>query len=77
MPPVQLLSQMLQSQIFSGEFDYDGIEGNFKNDIYSKGFTMVLLLGLMLFGTITIINLLVGVVISDVNKLQKDSLKRV
>ena len=38
---------------------------------------MILLLGLMLFGTITIINLLVGVVISDVNKLQKDVLKRV
>ena len=38
---------------------------------------MVLMLGLMLFGTVTIINLLVGLVVSDVNKLQKDVLKRV
>ena len=38
---------------------------------------MVLMLGLMLFGTVTIINLLVGLVISDVRKLQEDVLKRV
>ena len=48
-----------------------------EGDEISKGFTLILLFGLMLFGTTTIINLLVGVVISDVNKLQKDVLKRV
>ena len=64
-------------QTLSGEFNYNDMEADFENDVISKGFTLFLLLGLMLFGTITLINLLVGVVISDVHKLHKDSLKRV
>ena len=65
------------NKILTGEFNYEKIEENFEEDIISKAFTMILLLGLMLFGTVTLINLLVGVVISDINKLQKDVLQRV
>ena len=54
-----------------GEFDYADLETGFKEDDWiSKFFTIGLIVGLMIFGTITMINLFVGVVVSDIGKLQ-------
>ena len=63
-----------------GEYEYsDSIANNFKNDPtgISKGFAALLFLGLILFGSITMINLLVAVVISDVSALKKDVFRKV
>ena len=62
-----------------GEFEYADMEKRFDEagDKVSYFFTMVLLLAMILFGTITMINLFVGVVVSDVNQLHNDVLKTV
>ena len=60
-----------------GEYNYDDIAGAFEGDNISKLFTMILLLGVILLGSITMINLFVAVVVSDVAQLQKDVFKRV
>ena len=58
-----------------GEFDYayyDGdVETGFKSeDRVSKFFTLILLVLLIIFGCITMLNLFVGVVVSDIGALQ-------
>ena len=54
-----------------GEFDYHDLEEGFRDeDGTSKFFTLVLLVGLMIFGSITMLNLFVGVVVSDIRALQ-------
>ena len=54
-----------------GEFEYDDLETNFRSDDEtSKFFTLFLVLGLMIFGSITMLNLFVGVVVSDIGALQ-------
>ena len=60
-----------------GEYNYDEIADDFGDDDISKFFTMLLLLGVILLGSITMINLFVAVVVSDVAQLQKDVFKRV
>ena len=60
-----------------GEYNYDDIASAFGDDYISKLFTMLLLLGVILLGSITMINLFVAVVVSDVAQLQKDVFKRV
>ena len=55
-----------------GEFEYDTLETGFQpEDAVSKFFTLVLLVALIIFGTITMLNLFVGVVVSDIGALQK------
>ena len=54
-----------------GEFEYDDLETGFRDDDEtSKFFTLFLVLGLMIFGSITMLNLFVGVVVSDIGALQ-------
>ena len=57
-----------------GEFNYDyyvNDETGFKpEDGVSKAFTLVLLVCLIIFGSITMVNLFVGVVVSDIGALQ-------
>ena len=54
-----------------GEFEYDTLETGFRNeDGTSKFFTLVLLVNLIIFGSITMLNLFVGVVVSDIGALQ-------
>ena len=54
-----------------GEFEYDTLETGFRSeDGTSKFFTLVLLVALIIFGSITMLNLFVGVVVSDIGKLQ-------
>ena len=54
-----------------GEFEYDTLETGFRDeDGTSKFFTLVLLVALVIFGSITMLNLFVGVVVSDIGALQ-------
>ena len=54
-----------------GEFEYDDLETGFRpEDGTSKFFTLVLLVALIIFGSITMLNLFVGVVVSDIGALQ-------
>ena len=54
-----------------GEFEYDALETGFRpEDGTSKFFTLVLLVALIIFGSITMLNLFVGVVVSDIGALQ-------
>ena len=54
-----------------GEFEYDTLETGFRDeDGTSKFFTLVLLVALIIFGSITMLNLFVGVVVSDIGALQ-------
>merc|ERR1712062_420879 len=43
-----------------------------KDDSTSRGFAMVLLVLLILFGTITMVNLFIAVIISDISQLRED-----
>ena len=70
-----------------GEYNYADIDQNWFNptkfnqddhDYYiNKTFAMILLLGLILLGSITMINLFVAVVLSDVQSLEKDVYQQV
>ena len=61
-----------------GEFGYSDIDDSFPEDDWiSKVFTMILLMFMIFFGSVAMINLFVGVVVSDVNQLHNDVLKTV
>ena len=62
-----------------GEFDYDALEKRFLNagDTVSYFFTMILLFALILFGTITMVNLFVGVIVSDLKRIHGNVLETV
>merc|ERR1712013_227596 len=55
-----------------GEFNFDDFYNTFKEDSTSRGFAMLLLVLLILFGTITMVNLFIAVIISDINQLRED-----
>ena len=55
-----------------GEFNFDDFYNTFKEDSTSRGFAMVLLVLLILFGTITMVNLFIAVIISDITQLRED-----
>ena len=55
-----------------GEFELVDIYNAFGEDSISRGFAMVLLVLLILFGTITMVNLFIAVIISDITQLHAD-----
>ena len=54
---------------FGGETLYDSI----KDDDITRAFAMIILVSLIFFGTITMINLFIAVIISDLNDLQNET----
>ena len=53
-----------------GEFEFDTLYYDSKNeDILTLVFTMTLLIGLIIFGSLIMINLIVAIIVSDVNSL--------
>ena len=57
-----------------GEFGYSDIDDSFPEDDWiGKGFTMILLMFMIFFGSVAMINLFVGVVVSDVGKLKEET----
>jgi len=55
-----------------GEFNFGDLYEAFGADVVSRGFAMFLLLLLIVLGTITMVNLFVVVIISDLTKLQQE-----
>ena len=55
-----------------GEYNFEDLYNIFENDAVSRGFAMLLLLLLILFGTITMVNLFIAVVISDIGLLKEE-----
>merc|ERR550525_1961248 len=55
-----------------GEFNFGDLYEAFGADVVSRGFAMFLLLLLIVLGTITMVNLFVVVIISDLSKLQQE-----
>ena len=67
-----LKSIMTTLTMVLGEFNFGDMYDTFKDDTISRGFAMGFLLFMIILGTITMINLFIAVIISDVDKLQKD-----
>ena len=55
-----------------GEFQFEDLYNSFVDHKTSRTFAMFVLVSLILFGTITMINLFTAVIISDLNNLEKD-----
>ena len=55
-----------------GEYNFEDMYNIFKEDSISRGFAMILLVLLILFGTITMVNLFIAVIISDITQLRED-----
>jgi len=67
-----LKSIMTTLTMVLGEFNFGDMYDTFKDDTISRGFAMGFLLFMIILGTITMINLFIAVIISDVDKLQND-----
>merc|ERR1711953_1123036 len=71
---VQTLTIML------GEFDFDQVYNGFQTeggegvDKTSRSFAMILLILLILFGTVTMVNLFIAAIMSDLEQLKRDCL---
>eukprot|EP00092_Neocalanus_flemingeri_P000315 GFUD01000337.1.p1 GENE.GFUD01000337.1~~GFUD01000337.1.p1 ORF type:complete len:560 (+),score=128.32 GFUD01000337.1:393-2072(+) len=65
-------STMMTLTMALGEFNFEDMYNTFKEDSTSRGFAMVLLVLLILFGTITMVNLFIAVIISDISQLRED-----
>ena len=55
-----------------GEYQFEDVYIAFGEDRTSRSFAMILLILLILFGTITMINLFIAVIISDLDNLKND-----
>eukprot|EP00092_Neocalanus_flemingeri_P088049 GFUD01111210.1.p1 GENE.GFUD01111210.1~~GFUD01111210.1.p1 ORF type:complete len:160 (+),score=26.59 GFUD01111210.1:67-480(+) len=55
-----------------GEFNFEDLHNTFGKDTTSRVFAMALLVLLILCGTITMVNLFIAVIISDIQQLRKD-----
>ena len=65
-------SMMTTLTMTLGEFNFGDLYEAFGSDVVSRGFAMFLLLLLIVLGTITMVNLFVVVIISDLAKLQQE-----
>ena len=55
-----------------GEFQFEDLYNSFGDDKTSRTFAMIVLVSLILFGTITMINLFIAVIISDIKNLETE-----
>jgi len=55
-----------------GEFNFEDIYNAFTEDAISRNFAMILLIILILFGTITMVNLFIASIMSDLKKLESE-----
>ena len=65
-------SFMMTLTMALGEFNFEDLYNTFREDTVSRGFTIALLILLILLGTITMVNLFIAVIISDTQKLRTD-----
>merc|ERR1711874_807993 len=55
-----------------GEFNFEDIYNAFTEDAISRNFAMILLIILILFGTITMVNLFIASIMSDLKRLESE-----
>jgi hypothetical protein len=65
-------SSMMTLTMMLGEFNFGDMYEEFGTDTVSRGFAMFLLLLMIVLGTITMINLFIVVIISDLDKLREE-----
>ena len=65
-------SFMMTLTMALGEYNFIDIYNSYRNDRISRGFAMILLVLLILFGTIAMVNLFIAVIISDISQLRED-----
>merc|ERR1712183_582090 len=55
-----------------GEFNFQDMYNAFAEDVISRNFAMILLILLILFGTVTMVNLFIASIMSDLEKLTRE-----
>ena len=61
-----------------GEFEFNDLyQDSYKEDLLTLVFTMILLIGLIIFGSLIMANLIVAIIVSDVNMLSKAAKEQV
>ena len=55
-----------------GEFNFEDLYDDFAGDVISRNFAMILLILLILFGTVTMVNLFIASIMSDLEKLTSE-----
>ena len=55
-----------------GEFNFEDLYNAFAEDVISRNFAMILLILLILFGTVTMVNLFIASIMSDLEKLTSE-----
>ena len=56
-----------------GEFDFDNLYDAHGSDAYSRMFTMVLMVGLAVMGSLILVNLIVAIIVSDIGELRRQA----
>ena len=56
-----------------GEFDFDNLYDAHGSDTYSRLFTMLLMVGLAVMGSLVLVNLIVALIVSDIEQLRKQA----
>ena len=56
-----------------GEFDFNDLYDAHGKDSASRAFTMVLLVGLAVTGSLVLVNLIVAIIVSDISQLRKEA----
>ena len=70
--PNPLKSGMMTLTMVLGEFNFGDMYESFGDDTISRGFAMALLLLMIILGTISMINLFIAVIVSDLAKLREE-----
>ena len=70
--PNPLKSGMMTLTMVLGEFNFGDMYESFGDDTISRGFAMALLLLMIILGTISMINLFIAVIVSDLEKLREE-----
>jgi len=70
--PNPLKSGMMTLTMVLGEFNFGDMNESFGDDTISRGFAMALLLLMIILGTISMINLFIAVIVSDLAKLREE-----
>ena len=56
-----------------GEFEFNDLYASHGDDDYSRSFTMALMVGLAIMGSLVMVNLLVAIIVSDIGELRREA----
>ena len=69
--PLKAIAKTLTMSL--GEFDFNDLYDAHGKDSYSRSFTMLLMLGLAITGSLVLVNLIVAIIVSDIKELRKEA----